>query len=46
MKTLHRSFAGGEVTPELYGRIELSKFQTGLALARNSITPVSVALNA
>jgi len=38
MKTLHRSFAGGEVTPELYGRIELTKFQTGLALARNVVT--------
>lgn len=37
MKILHRSFAGGEVTPELYGRIELTKYQTGLALARNMI---------
>ncbi len=34
-KTLYRSFAGGEVTPELYGRLDLQKFQTGLALARN-----------
>lgn len=37
-KTLWRSFAGGEITPELFGRIELTKFQTGLRLARNVIT--------
>jgi len=30
-----RSFAGGEITPELYGRLDLTKFQTGLALAKN-----------
>ncbi len=30
-----RSFAGGEITPELYGRIDLTKFQTGLAKALN-----------
>ena len=30
-----RSFAGGEITPELFGRIDLTKFQTGLALALN-----------
>lgn len=35
MKTLLRSFAGGEITPELYGRLDLTKYQTGLALARN-----------
>jgi hypothetical protein len=35
MKTLLRSFAGGEITPELYGRIDLTKYQTGLALCRN-----------
>lgn len=35
MKTLLRSFAGGEITPELYGRIDLQKFQTGLAKALN-----------
>lgn len=35
MKTLLRSFAGGEITPELYGRIDLQKFQTGLARALN-----------
>lgn len=35
MKTLLRSFAGGEIAPELYGRIDLQKFQTGLAKALN-----------
>jgi hypothetical protein len=35
MKTLLRSFAGGEITPELYGRIDLAKFQTGLAQCKN-----------
>lgn len=30
-----QSFAGGEITPELHGRIDLGKFQTGVALARN-----------
>lgn len=34
-RQLLRSFAGGEITPELYGRLDLSKFQTGLALAEN-----------
>lgn len=37
IKTLTRSFAGGEITPELYGRIDLGKFQTGLATCRNFI---------
>jgi hypothetical protein len=37
-RVLHRSFAGGEVTPELFGRPDLLKFQTGLALCRNMIT--------
>lgn len=37
-KSLWRSFAGGEITPELFGRFELTKFQTGLRLARNFIT--------
>lgn len=35
MKTLLRSFAGGEITPELYGRIDLTKFQTALAKCLN-----------
>ncbi|AOS80263.1 hypothetical protein Q5W_15440 [Hydrogenophaga sp. PBC] len=37
-KTLWRSFAGGEITPELFGRFELTKFQTGLRKALNFIT--------
>jgi len=37
-KTLFRSFAGGEITPELAGRVDLTKFQTGLALCENMIT--------
>lgn len=35
VKTHARSFAGGEITPELYGRIDLVKFQTGLKTALN-----------
>jgi hypothetical protein len=37
-KFLLRSFAGGEITPELAGRLDLVKYQTGLSLARNFIT--------
>ena len=37
-KSLLRSFAGGEITPELAGRLDLTKYQTGLSLARNFIT--------
>jgi hypothetical protein len=40
MKSLARSFAGGEITPEMYGRIDTAKRQTGLAKALNfSILP-------
>lgn len=35
VKTLLRSFAGGEVTPELYGRLDISKYQSGLAKCLN-----------
>jgi len=35
IKKLTRSFAGGEITPEMYARLDLTKFQTGLALCRN-----------
>lgn len=34
-RSLLRSFAGGEIAPEMFGRIDLSKFQTGLRLCRN-----------
>lgn len=37
-KFLLRSFAGGEITPELAGRLDLTKYQTGLSLCRNFIT--------
>jgi hypothetical protein len=37
VRTLARSFAGGEVTPEFWGRIDDGKYQTGFALARNFI---------
>ena len=37
MRTLQRSFAGGAITPELFGRIDLTKFQTGLAACENFI---------
>lgn len=37
-KSLGRSFAGGEITPELYGRLDLSKYQTGLAKCENFTT--------
>ena len=38
VKKLFRSFARGEVTPQLFGRVDLDQFQTGLALCRNFIT--------
>jgi len=34
-KTLFKSFAGGEITPELFGRVELDKYQTGLQKVLN-----------
>ena len=37
IRTMQRSFGGGEVTPEFFGRIDDIKFQTGLALCRNFI---------
>jgi hypothetical protein len=38
VRTFSRSFAGGEVTPEFYGRIDDIKFQTGLAKCLNFMT--------
>ncbi len=35
MRQLLRSFAGGEVTPELGGRVDHVKYMTGLATCRN-----------
>lgn len=37
IRSLARSFAGGEVTPEFFGRIDDIKYQTGLATCRNFI---------
>lgn len=37
-KTYTRSFARGEVTPELFGRLDLTQNQTGLALCRNFVS--------
>lgn len=37
LKTLQRSFAGGEISPEMFGRIDDAKYQTGLATCRNFI---------
>src|SRR3569623_974626 len=38
MKSLFRTFASGEITAELFGRIDSEKYQAGLALCRNFIT--------
>lgn len=38
VRTFSRSFAGGEVTPEFYGRIDDVKYQTGLAKCLNFMT--------
>lgn len=35
VRTLQRSFGGGEVTPEFWGRIDDSRYQTGLARCVN-----------
>jgi hypothetical protein len=46
IRTLNRSFAGGEITPELFGRIDLLKYQTGLKKALNfEILPHGPATN-
>lgn len=37
IRTNARSFGGGEVTPEFWGRIDDAKYQTGLATCRNFI---------
>lgn len=33
---IQRSFAGGEIAPALYARVDLSKYQTGLRTCRNA----------
>lgn len=37
VRSLHHSFIGGEVTPELYGRIDDAKYRSGVARLRNFI---------
>lgn len=37
IRTLQRSFGGGELSPEMFGRIDDSKYQTGLATCRNFV---------
>jgi predicted small integral membrane protein len=37
VRTLTRSFSAGEITPELFGRIDLAKYQTGLSKCHNFI---------
>ena len=37
LKNLTTSFVGGEITPELFGRLDLPNFQAGLATCRNCI---------
>lgn len=38
MKLLYRSFAGGEIAPEMFGRLDLGKYQTGVQRALNFTT--------
>lgn len=38
VRNLQRSFAGGEMSPEMYGRIDDQKFQTGAARLRNFVS--------
>lgn len=35
INSLQTSFAAGEISPRLYGRVDLAKYHVGLALARN-----------
>lgn len=45
-RTLNRSFSGGELSPEMYGRIDDVKYQAGAALLKNFIaTPQGPAEN-
>lgn len=37
IRTLQRSFAGGEVSPEMFGRIDDAKYQSGLSKCLNFI---------
>ena len=37
-REFHRSFSGGEISPQMLGRIDDTKYQTGAALMRNFIS--------
>ena len=37
MKELQRSFAGGVIAPEAFGRLDMTKYQTGLSEAENFV---------
>lgn len=46
IKTIQRSFSGGEIAPEVFGRIDLDKYQSGLAECLNfTILPHGPAQN-
>lgn len=46
LRTYSRSFAGGQISAEMYGRIDDAKFQTGAALLKNFIAmPTGAAPN-
>ena len=36
-RTFSRAFGGGEISPEMFGRIDDKKYQTGAATMRNFI---------
>lgn len=36
-RLFHRSFAGGEITPEMFGRIDADRYQTGASRVRNMV---------
>lgn len=38
IRILQRSFAGGEMSPEMFGRLDDAKYQSGIAKCRNFIT--------
>lgn len=45
-RVLRQSFAGGEISPRLFGRIDIDKFKTGAELCKNMITlPQGSAIN-
>jgi hypothetical protein len=45
-RTYYRSFAGGELSPEMFGRIDDAKFQSGAAKLQNFIVnPTGAAMN-